>query len=72
MLKVNVLHTWQAVTERIVWSFSGNDPSDSLGSDAAFHSHQGSLSLNLLGGLSSPTTVPDDLQSFDITVSNVR
>ena len=62
----------QVGTARIVWSFSNNDPSDPLGANAEFHNYQGSVSVNLLGGLTSPPSEPTDLQSFDLAVSNVR
>ena len=62
----------QVGTARIVWSFSSNDPSDPLGANAEFHNYQGSASINLLGGLTIPPSEPADLQSFDLTISNVR
>ena len=65
------MNTMQTGTARVVWSFSMSDPSDPLGESARFHDYQGSLSLNLLGGFTSPPSDPDDLQSFDFTVSNV-
>ena len=60
------------MTARIVWSFNADDPSDFFGNTAEPHDYQGSLSLNLLGGLNNPPPAPDDMQSFDLTVSNVR
>ena len=62
----------QIGTTRTVWSFSNSDPSDPLGETAVFHNYQGSASINLLGGLASPPSEPADLQSFDLTISNVR
>ena len=35
------------------------------------HSYQGSVSLNLLGGLPSTPPDPEDLQYYDITVDDV-
>lgn len=61
------------MTVRVVWAFNTNDPSDLLsGSSSNVHDYKGSLSLNLLGGLTNPPPAPDDLQSFDMLVSNVR
>lgn len=62
----------QVGTARVVWSFNINDPSDPLGMDANIHNYKGSLSINLLGGLINPPSEPADLQSFDLTISNVR
>lgn len=61
----------QAETARVVWSFSRNDPEDPLGETARFHDYQGSVSLNLLGGLSNPPKQPDNMEFFDLTVTNV-
>lgn len=61
----------QAETSRIIWSFSISDPTDSRGETAQFHNYQGSVSINLLGGLSDPPKEQDDLEFFDLTVSNV-
>ena len=63
----------QPETARVVWSFSNNDPGpgDSLGETAQFHNYQGSVSLNLLGGLSNPPKQPDNMEFFDLTVTNV-
>ncbi len=61
----------QVGTTRIIWSFSNNDPSDPLGETAVAHNYQGSVSINLLGGLASPPSEPADLQSFDLTISDV-
>lgn len=61
----------QAETARVVWSFSRNDPEDPLGETAQFHDYQGSVSLNLLGGLSNPPKQPDNMEFFDLTVTNV-
>jgi hypothetical protein len=57
-----------------VWSFSadGGDPLDSSGNTAEIHDYQGSLSLNLLGRLRNAPPTPNDMQSFDLAVSNVR
>ena len=62
----------QTATARVVWSFRASDPADSTGSTAEAHDHKGSLSLNLLGGLRDSPPTPDDMQSFDLAVSNVR
>ena len=62
----------QIGTTRTIWSFSNNDPSDPLGETAVAHNYQGSASINLLGGLTSPPSEPADLQSFDLAISNVR
>ena len=61
----------QAETARVVWSFSRNDPEDSLGETAQFHAYEGSVSINLLGGLSNPPNQPDNMEYFDLTVTNV-
>ena len=61
----------QAETARVVWSFSRNDSMDPLGETAQFHDYQGSASLNLLGGLSNPPKQPDNMEFFDLTVTNV-
>ena len=55
----------------MVWSFSDADPTDALGETAQFHDYMGSLSVNLLSGIESPAE-PDDLQYFDVLVSDVR
>ena len=55
----------------MVWSFSTSDPSDPCGESASIHNYQGSLSLNLLGGFTNPPSDPDDVQSFDLRVSDV-
>ena len=55
----------------MVWSFSSSDPSDPFETSAWSHDYQGSLSLNLLGGFTNPPSDPDDVQSFDLRVSNV-
>ena len=55
-----------------MWSFNANDPTDPLGETAQFHMYQGSISLNFLGGLSNPPAEPDDIEFFDLTVTNVR
>ena len=62
----------QADTSRVVWSFQANDPTDPLGNTAMFHDHMGVSSLNLLGGLTNAPADPNDVQSFDIGVTNVR
>ena len=62
----------QVGTARVVWSFNIDDPFDPLGESARVHDYQGSISINLLGGLTSPPSEPADLQSFDLAVSNVR
>ena len=56
----------------MVWSFSVADPTDPLGETALFHNHMGSLSVNLLSGITEPPAEPDDLRYFDVVVSNVR
>ena len=56
----------------MVWSFSISDPTDSLGETASFHDYMGSLSVNLLSGLTEPPAEPADLKYFDVVVSNVR
>ena len=55
-----------------MWSFRADDPLDSTGSTPEVHDYKGSLSLNLLGGLRDSPPAPDDMQSFDLAVSNVR
>ena len=69
---LQTLSILQVGTARVIWSFSVDDPSDSLGESAMFHNYEGSHSINLLGGLTSPPSQPADLQSFDLTISNVR
>ena len=56
----------------MVWSFSTIDPTDPLGNSAVQHDYQGSLSVNLLSGLTDTPTEPDNLQFFDVVVSNVK
>ena len=70
-IKFYHVNTIQTGTARVVWSFSTSDPFDPLGKTARFHNYQGSLSLNLLGGFTNPPSDPDNLQSFDLRVSNV-
>ena len=68
-----IISLLQVGTARVVWSFNNHDPSDPLGESAQVHDYQGSRSLTLLGGLiSGPPSKPADLQSFDLTLSNVR
>ena len=55
----------------MVWSFGDADPTDPLGETAEFHDHMGSLSVNLLNGLTDPPVEPDDLRYFDVVVSDV-
>lgn len=55
----------------MVWSFGVADPTDPLGETAAFHDYMGSLSVDLLSGLTEPPAEPDDLNYFDVVVSNV-
>ena len=56
----------------MVWSFNANDPTDPLGSTATPHDYEGSVSINLLNGLTDPPDEPDDLQFFDVVVPNVK
>ena len=56
----------------MVWSFSTSDPTDTLGNTALEHDFQGVVSVNLLSGLTEPPAEPDDLQYFDIIVTNVN
>ena len=65
----SVLIIFQADTARIVWSWQTNDPTN--GSALVMHNFQGATSLNLLGGLPNPPQDPVDVQSFDITISDV-
>ena len=55
----------------MVWSFGVADPTDPLGTTAQRHDYMGSLSVNLLSGLTEPPTEPTDLRYFDVIVSNV-
>ena len=56
----------------MVWSFSVADPTDPRGMTAQTHNYKGSLSVNLLSGITEPPAEPADLQYFDVVVSNVR
>ena len=56
----------------MVWSFSVADPTDPRGMTAQYHDYKGSLSVNLLSGITEPPSEPADLQYFDVVVSNVR
>ena len=59
----------QADTARVIWSFHPFDPiSPEI---LSMHTHQGSVSLNLLGGVVPTAPDPDDLQTFDALVDNV-
>ena len=62
----------QPETARVIWSFSVSDPTDPRGETAQFHDFMGSLSVNLLSGLTEPPAEPADLRYFDVVVSNVR
>ena len=53
----------------MVWNFSTNDPTDPLGETADY---QGSLSVNLLSGLTDTPAEPNNLQFFDVVMSNVK
>ena len=56
----------------MIWSFlTGDDPASEELSFDDFHSREGSVSLNLLGGLPSRAPEPEDLQYYDINVDNV-
>ena len=59
-------------TARVIWSFATNDPSsqDLMFSD--IHSRKGSVSLNLLGGLPDAAPDPQDTETYDVTVNEVR
>ena len=62
----------QASTSRVVWSYHTNDPTDPSGSDAMRHIHQGSQSVNFLGGTTSVDRDSLEGESFlDFTVTNV-
>ena len=56
----------------MVWSYSVSDPTDPQGEMAQVHDFMGSLSVNLLSGLTEPPAEPADLSYFDVVVSNVR
>ena len=61
----------QEETARVVWSYHYQDPANSDPSLVLQHSHQGSRSLNLLGGLREVPEEPADAQSFIIQNHNV-
>lgn len=61
----------QADTSRVIWSFSETLDPQELSQTSKGHSRQGSMSLNLLGGLNNPPPDPSDVASFDVTVNNV-
>lgn len=69
LLHHRVLIIFQADTARIIWSWQTNDPTSA--NALAMHNFQGVTSLNLLGGLPNPPQDPEDVQYFDITISNV-
>ena len=58
----------QADTARVIWSFHPSDPTSS--GMLSMHTKQGSVSLNLLGGLPSSTPDPDDLMTYDVLVDD--
>ncbi len=60
----------QAGTARVIWSYHSSDPA----SESAFSRHeaQGSISLNLLAGLTEDRVEPEDAMEFPITVGNVN
>jgi len=59
----------QADTARVIWSFHPSDPISP--ETPLMHTHQGSVSLNLLGGVVPPASEPDDLQTYDVLADNV-
>ena len=61
----------QPDTAHVVWSFNTADPTDPLGKMAKYHNFTGSVSINLLSGLPEPPAEQDNLQSFDVAVTNV-
>ena len=62
----------QAATAHVVWSYHTNDPTNPSGSDAVQHVHQGSQSVNFLGGTTSVDRDSLEGESFlDFTVTNV-
>ena len=59
-------------TARVIWSYHSQDPSSSDPSQPfTRHEHQGSVSLNLLGGPRSIFQEPETITSFNITNINV-
>ena len=65
----NFLHL-QADTARVVWSWNSRDPPSP--SQINQHEHQGTTSLNLLGGLNEERQDPSGASSFVIRNENVR
>ena len=63
------MHGMQPETARVVWSWHSEDPTapDLI----TQHQFQGSLSLNLLGGLNEDREIPSDTETFTINVENV-
>ena len=62
----------QSDTARVLWSFHAT--SDPTSKDIPFsliHDYQGSVSLNLLGGMPSAAPDPENLQYYDIRVDRV-
>ena len=62
----------QTSTDRVVWSFAASDPPNPDGQGAAQHIHQGSRSINLIGGLAGEANpTPVDADYYDARVTNV-
>ena len=59
----------QADTSYIVWSYHSQDPTGP--NTIPRHEFQGSVTLNLLGGLTEDREEPPDTDSFTIAVENV-
>ena len=56
----------------MIWSFhETSDPTSQDIPNGLRHTHRGSQSLNLLGGLPSAAPDPDDLKSFYVGVTDV-
>ena len=67
-----ILLLLQSNTARVLWSFHDTtDPTSEDIPSSLIHSHKGSVSLNLLGGLPSAPPDPEDLQFYDVTVDRV-
>ncbi len=61
----------QVGTARVIWSYHSSDPASETQSAFSKHEVQGSISLNLLAGLTEDKVEPEDTMEFPITVGNV-
>ncbi|XP_065840799.1 DBH-like monooxygenase protein 1 [Oscarella lobularis] len=60
-------------TSRVIWSYNPNDPQNDSPSALQQHTVMGWRSVNLLYGAPVPKVpLPDDVEEFDVRLSNVR